>query len=129
MWSEQDVHISARDLKRQYKVCNFWLKAEICWSLKQRRRSAGHSSKPVGSPVCVLRPTHYFTKKVSAIEERHVRTLSDCVFTSHKRRHRRIKYKLYFFISTRFSLFVQGYDMRQFYGRKELNIKKDVCSF
>ena len=45
------------ELERQYKVCNFGLKAEIqwsikqrgdvCWSLKQRERPAGHSSRPV----------------------------------------------------------------------------------
>ena len=34
-WVEEDVHISAWDLKRQYKVCNFELKAEIHWSLNQ----------------------------------------------------------------------------------------------
>ena len=32
---EEDIHISAWDFERQYKVCNFGLKAETCWSLKQ----------------------------------------------------------------------------------------------
>ena len=70
-------------LERQYKVCNFGLKAEICWSLKRREISAGylseegwirwslkrregpadHSSQPVGFSVCVLRSSFYFTQK------------------------------------------------------------------
>ena len=33
------------ELERQYKVCNFGLKAEIRWSLKWRGRSAGLSSE------------------------------------------------------------------------------------
>ena len=47
---EEDIHISAWDLKRQYKVCNFGLTAEIRWTLKQRRRSAGLSSEG-GDPL------------------------------------------------------------------------------
>ena len=42
---EEDIHISAWDLKRQYKVCNFGLKAEIRRSLKRMGRSAGLSSE------------------------------------------------------------------------------------
>ena len=42
---EEDIHISAWDLKKQYRVCNFGLKAEIRWSLKRRGRSAGLSSE------------------------------------------------------------------------------------
>ena len=41
--------------------------------------------------VWVLRPSHYFTKRVSATEESYVRTLSDCIPTTHNRRRRIIK--------------------------------------
>ena len=44
-WGRLDVHTSAWDLKRQYKVRNFGLKAEIRWSLKRRGRSTGLSSE------------------------------------------------------------------------------------
>ena len=117
MWSEENVHISAWDLKRRHKVCNFGLKAEICWTFKWRGRSASHSSKTVGSPVCVLRPPHYFTKRVPAIKERYVWTLPDCIPTSYKRRRWRIKYRLYFYISMSPSLFVQWFNI----WHKDLN--------
>ena len=54
MWGKKDVYTSAWDLKRQYKVCNFGLKAETHWSLKQTCQLL----------VSVLRPLHYFTKRV-----------------------------------------------------------------
>ena len=60
-------------LERRYNVCNVGLKAKTRWPLKRRERSAGHSSeggrpaghssKHVSSSVCVLRPSHFFTKK------------------------------------------------------------------
>ena len=66
---------------------------EACpWDLKEnirsvisdwRQRPAGHSSRPVSSPVRVLRPSHYSTKKVPATEERYVRSLSLTVFLLH----------------------------------------------
>ena len=51
-------------------------RGEIRWSLKRRERPAGHSSKYV---VCVFRPSHYYTKRFPATEERYARTLSDCI--------------------------------------------------
>ena len=48
-------------------------KEETRWSLK-------HICQLL---VCVLRPPHYFTKRVPATEERYVRTLSDCIPTSY----------------------------------------------
>ena len=68
-------------LERQYKVCNFGQKAETRWSLKQTCQL----------PVSVLWPSHYFTKRFPATKERYVRTLSDCVPTTHNRRRQRIK--------------------------------------
>ena len=88
-WGKEYIHISTRDLKRQYNVCNFGLKAEISWLLKPRGeickplkrrgrsdglsskgdRSAGHSSKPISSSVCGLWPSYYFTKRVPASEK------------------------------------------------------------
>ena len=44
-------------------------RGESCWSLKQTCHL----------PVCVLRPSHYFTKRVPATEERYARSLSDCI--------------------------------------------------
>ena len=83
--------------------------------LDWRQRSAGHSSargdllvsQPKGEtrsslkqtfqlPVCVLRPSHYFTKRVLAIEEIYARTLSDYIPTTHNRRRRRIKIQIVF---------------------------------
>ena len=96
-------------LERQYKICNLGLKAghsseggKNRWSLKRKERPAGHSSRPV---MCVLRPLHYFRKRVLASEERYARTLSDCIPITHNRR--RIKNINYIFISTSPSLFVQ----------------------
>ena len=83
-WGEEDVHTSACGLKRQYKVCNFALKAETHWSLKQTCQLL----------VCVLRSSHSFTKRVPTAEERYVRTFSDCIPTTHNRR------RLYFYRST-----------------------------
>ena len=48
-WSKEDVHTSAWDLKRQYNVCNFVLKAQTLWSLEWRERPAGLSSRSVCS--------------------------------------------------------------------------------
>ena len=87
----------------------FWLlkqRGEICWFLKWRGRSTSHLSKPVSSPVCVLWPSHYFTKRVPTTEERYEWTLSDCIPTLHKYCRR-----LYFYISTSFSLFVPQFNM------------------
>ena len=72
---EEDIHISAWDLKRKYEVCNFGRKVVTHWPLKRRAWSTGHSSKPVGFLVCVLWPLHYFTKSVPTTEERYVQTL------------------------------------------------------
>ena len=89
-------------LKRQYNVCNFGLKAEIYLVAQMRGRdlleiSTGRLGEPVSSPhVCF--PV--------ATEERYVRTLSDCIPTTHKCCRQRIEYKSYFYISTSFSLFV-----------------------
>ena len=50
-------------MKRQYKVCNFELKAEVRWSLKRRGRSASFSSEgrdplvtqaDLSTPLCVF---------------------------------------------------------------------------
>ena len=91
MWGEKDVHISTWDLKRQYKVCNFGLKAEIFWSLKWRREICRPLKQTCQLPMCVLQPSHYFTKRVSTTEERYVQTLSDCISITHNCRHQRIK--------------------------------------
>ena len=64
--------------------------------LDWRQTLAGLLSRPVSSHVCVLWLSHYFTKSVPATEERYVRTISDCIPTSHKRRCRRIKIKIAF---------------------------------
>ena len=61
-------------------------KGETHWSHKQTCQL----------PVCVLRSSQYFTKSVSAPEERYVRTLADYIPTTHNRRRRRIKYKFIF---------------------------------
>ena len=63
-------------------------KAEIQWSRKRK----GETWQLL---VCVLRPSHYFTKRVPATDERYVRTLSDCIPTTHNRRCRRIKNRLF----------------------------------
>ena len=78
-------------LVREYKVCNFGLKAEIQWSLKRRGRGSlvsqakgeNHWSlkQTCQLLVCVLRLSHYFTKRVLATEERYMRILSDCIPT------------------------------------------------
>ena len=101
--AKKRVHIPALDLKKQYKVGNFG----------QKERSAGRSSKG-GDPLVsqgevrwslkqpcqllreCLRPSHNFIKRVPATEERYVRTLSDCIPTSHKRCRRRIKIGIMF---------------------------------
>ena len=49
-------------LERQYKVCNFRLKAEIRWSL-------GWAGQFPPTAVCVRRLSHYFTKTVPATEK------------------------------------------------------------
>ena len=46
------------------------------------------------TPVCVLRPSNHSIKRVPAIEERYVRTVSDCIPTSHKRHRRRIRIQI-----------------------------------
>ena len=98
-WSEEDVHTSAWDLKRQYKCCNFGLKAEIQWSLKWREETCGSLKQTchVCSLIHTKGPRHrrkiclnslwlysYFTHV--AVEE--------------------WKYKLYVYISTSPPLFV-----------------------
>ena len=83
-------------LERQYKVCNFGLKAEICWSLKRREGVHWSLKQTYQLLECVLRPPHYFTKRVLATEERYVGTLSDCVPTTHNRHSRRIKVEIIF---------------------------------
>ena len=119
MWGKENVHISA--LKRQYKVCNFGLKAEIYWSLKQggetswplkwRERPACHSSKPITFCVCVLHLLYYFIKRVRVTEERYVQTLSR-IPTTHNRCRQRIKNIDYiFYIPTSPSLFVWWFDL------------------
>ena len=47
-WGEGDVHISAWDLKRQYKVCNFVLNAEI------RLRDPLVTRANISAPLCVF---------------------------------------------------------------------------
>ena len=101
MWSKRIFIYPHGNLKRQYKVCNFLLKAEIRWSLKRKGRYAGLSSEGRDTlvtqadlsapPVCVLQPSHYFTKRVPSTEEKHARTLSDCIPTTNNRRRRRIR--------------------------------------
>ena len=81
MRGEEDVHISTWDLKRQYKFCRYALKAETRWLVKQTCQLL----------VFVQRPSHYFTKSIPATEGRYVRTLSDCITTTHNRRRRRLK--------------------------------------
>ena len=66
--------------------------------LDWKERPTGPSSKPVSSPMCVLWLLHYFTKRVHATEERYVRTLSDCIPTSHKHRHWRRTMSFSFFV-------------------------------
>ena len=92
----EDIHISVWDLK------GYIMSVILDW----RQGPAGHSSegkihwslkKPVGFPVCVLRPSDYFPKRVLAIEERYMRTLSDCIPTTHNRRCWRRK-NLYLYI-------------------------------
>ena len=132
-WEKRWVHISPWDLRRQYKVCNFVLTAETRWPLKRRGRPTGPSSKPVGSPVCVLQPSHYFTKGVPATKERYVQTLSVCIPTSHKRCRRRIKsLLLYFYVSTSFSCLSSGpiYDTKLYiYKRRNKYFfsKTELC--
>ena len=131
---KEDIYISAWDLKRQHKVCNFGLKVEICWSLKRRERPTSCSSeeeRPTGnssegreplvtqadlsasrvwSPAVAL-----LHKTVPATEERYVRNHPGCISIAHNRRRRREKYKLYFYISMSPLLFVQRFDMRHIY--------------
>ena len=68
--------------RRQRSGWSLKRRGEIRLSFKWRERPAGYSSKHV---VCVLQPSHYSTKRVPATEERYVRTLSDCIPTSHNR--------------------------------------------
>ena len=106
-WGEENVHTSAWDLKRQYKVSNFGLKAEIRyrdvlvtqikgeirWSLKQRRevrwslqrreRPAGHSSTPVSSP-CVFFGRRNTSQKGFPSQKKDMCEFSLTVFLLHK---------------------------------------------
>ena len=76
--------------------------------LDWKQRPTGHSNKYVSSPVCVLRPSSYFTKSFPATEERYVRTLSLTLFLLHKTSQSKNKNITYnFHISTSSSLFVQ----------------------
>ena len=63
-------------LEREYKDCNFGLKAETHWSLKQTCQLL----------VCVLLSSHYLTQRVPATEEIYVRTHSDCIPTTYNSR-------------------------------------------
>ena len=84
--AEEDVHIPAWYLKRQYKVSNFGLKVEIRWSLGV-------------PPVCVFRPSHYFTKRFPAREEKYLRTHSDYSFFTQmsSSKNKTINYILYIY--------------------------------
>ena len=61
------------------------------WSLKRRGETRWSLKQTYQLLLCVLRTSHYFTERVPATEERYVRTLSDCIPTTHNRRRRRIK--------------------------------------
>ena len=60
-WSEEDVYTSAWDLKRQYKISNFGLKAEIRWSL---------------SSTCVFSGRRTTSQKVSPLQKKDMCELS-----------------------------------------------------
>ena len=91
-------------------------------------RSAGHSSEGERSTgfssegrdlrvtqaniSCVFSGRRSNTHKGSPPQKKDMCELSLTVFLLHTRRRRRIKYKLYFYITTSFSLFVQRFNMR-----------------
>ena len=62
-------------LERQYKACNFALKAEIRWSLKRKERLSGHSSRPV-SFLCVFSGHRTTSQKGSSTQKKDMCELS-----------------------------------------------------
>ena len=109
-------------LERQYKVCNFeqgryplvaQVKGEIRWSLKQRQRPTGQSSRPVSS-TCVFSGHCTISQKGSLPQKKDMCELSLTVFLLHTNvAVEEQKYKLYFYISTSFSWFFQRFNIRQ----------------
>ena len=102
-------------------------KEETRWPLKRRGRSAGHSRKPVGSPLCVLRPLHYFTKR----GPRHRRKiwanslwLYPYFTQTSPSKNKNINY---IFISTSSSLFVQRCNIRQYINAEREKFLRVLC--
>ena len=83
--------------------------------LDWRQRPAGHSSRSVSFPVCVLRPSHYFTKRVLASEERCVRLYSDFTRTPPSK-NKNINY-----------IFIYLRDHRCWYSGSICNSRKNNC--
>ena len=73
-------------------------KEETHWSLKQTCQLL----------VCVLRPPHYFTKRVPATEERYVWTLTDCICIYTKSPRLKNKNINYIFIYLRIIRYLSG---------------------
>ena len=105
-------------LERQYKVCNLGQKAEIHWSLNRRGRSTGLSSEgrdplfthgDLSAPLCVCSPAVALLHKEGPRHRRKIGANSLCLYSC---LHTNVtvkewKYKLYLYISTSPSLFVQ----------------------
>ena len=109
-------------LERQYMVCKFGMKAEIrwslkrrgeiCWSLKRKERHVGLSSRPVSSPW-VFSGYSTTSQKGSPPQMKDMCELSLTVSLLHTNvAVEELKYKLYFYISTSSSLFVQRFNMQ-----------------
>ena len=88
-------------LERQYKVCNFGLKAEIHWVVKTKgrsplvtqakRRDQLVTQSDLSAPRVCSPAIARLHKKDPATVKRYVRTLSDCIPTTHNRHRRRIE--------------------------------------
>ena len=120
MWGEDDVHTSAWNLKRQYMVCNFGLKAEIHWSLKRRERSAGRSSdgekRPTGhSSISVSSPAVSLLHKMGCRHRRKICAKSPRLYSyytqSSTSKYKNINY-IYIYLRV-FRCLTSGSNMRQ----------------
>ena len=117
---EEDIHISAWDLKKNnIRSVILDRRQRLVGCSSKGERSAGLSSEgrdPLVTQAYLSAPRVY-SPAVSLLHKkgpRHRRklcakSLSDCIPTTHNRTVE--EEKLYFYISTSFSLFVKGYDM------------------